>query len=133
MLQLSRTKNWRLFMAYSASGTDDRYCIGMLTEDDTSDLLDPTSWTKSKEPVFVSNEAASEYGTGHNSFTISEDGSADLLVYHARPYKEIIGDPLNDPNRHARVQRLLWKPDGTPFSVRRTGEWIRPDVRPKPR
>lgn len=108
-------RNGRLFMAYSASATDDRYCMGMLTADDTSDLLDPASWIKSKEPVFVSNEAASEYGPGHNSFTMSEDGSADLLVYHARSYKEIIGDPLNDPNRHARVQRLLWRPDGTPY------------------
>lgn len=108
-------RNGRLFLAYSASGTDDRYCMGLLTAADTSDLLDPASWTKSKEPVFVSNEAAYEYGPGHNSFTVSEDGSADLIVYHARPYKEIDGDPLYDPNRHARVQRLLWKPDGTPF------------------
>jgi GH43 family beta-xylosidase len=108
-------RNGRIYMAYSASGTDDRYCMGLLTADETSDLLDPASWTKSKEPVFVSNETASEYGPGHNSFTVSEDGSADLIVYHARPYKEIIGDPLYDPNRHARVQRLLWKPDGTPF------------------
>lgn len=108
-------RNGKVFMAYSASGTNDRYCMGLLTADEASDLLNPTSWIKSKEPIFVSNENASEYGPGHNSFTVSEDGSADLLVYHARPYKEIAGDPLYDPNRHARVQRLLWKPDGTPF------------------
>jgi GH43 family beta-xylosidase len=89
--------------------------MGLLTASDTSNLLDPASWTKSKEPVFVSNPAASEYGPGHNSFTMNEDGSADLLVYHSRPYKEIAGDPLYDPNRHARVQQLLWKPDGTPY------------------
>lgn len=108
-------RNGYLYMTYSASGTDDRYCMGLLMAADTSDLLDPASWTKSKEPVFVSNDAASEYGPGHNSFTVSEDGSADLIVYHSRPYKEIIGDPLYDPNRHSRVQRLFWKPDGMPF------------------
>ncbi|MGO4538022.1 family 43 glycosylhydrolase [Paenibacillus sp. 2TAB19] len=108
-------RNGRLFMAYSASATDDRYCMGLLTVDDTSDLLNPASWTKSKEPVFVSDAAASEYGPGHNSFTVSEDNACDLLIYHARPYKDIDGEPLYDPNRHARVQRLLWKPDGTPF------------------
>ncbi|MFD0670953.1 family 43 glycosylhydrolase [Cohnella sp. GCM10027633] len=108
-------RNGKVFIAYSASGTDDRYCMGLLLADETSDLLDPASWTKSKEPVFVSNEEASEYGPGHNSFTVSEDGAADLFVYHARPYREIEGDPLYDPNRHARVQRLLWKPDGTPY------------------
>ncbi|MCR2802302.1 family 43 glycosylhydrolase [Paenibacillus soyae] len=108
-------RNGKVFMAYSASGTDHRYCMGLLTADDASDLLDPASWSKSREPVFASSEAASEYGPGHNSFTVSEDGSADLLVYHSRPYKEIEGEPLYDPNRHARVQRVLWKPDGTPF------------------
>ncbi|MEK3882010.1 family 43 glycosylhydrolase [Paenibacillus sp. PL2-23] len=108
-------RNGKVFMAYSASGTVHRYCMGLLTADEASDLLDPASWTKSKQPVFASNVDASEYGPGHNSFTVSEDGSADLLVYHSRPYKEIAGEPLYDPNRHARVQRLLWKPDGTPY------------------
>lgn len=108
-------RNGKLFIAYSASGTDHHYCMGLLTADETSDLLDPASWMKSKEPVFASNETASEYGPGHNSFTVSEDGTADILVYHARSYKEISGEPLYDPNRHARVQRLLWKRDGTPF------------------
>lgn len=108
-------RNGRVFIAFSASGTDHRYCMGLLTADEDSDLLDPASWSKTKEPIFVSSEEASEYGPGHNSFTVSEDGSADLLVYHARPYKEIKGEPLYDPNRHARVQRLFWKPDGTPY------------------
>jgi GH43 family beta-xylosidase len=45
---------------------------------------------------------------------VSEDGATDVLVYHARDYKEIVGDPLYDPNRHARAQRLGWNEDGTP-------------------
>jgi GH43 family beta-xylosidase len=108
-------RNGRVFMAYSASGTDDRYCMGLLSAPNTSDLLNPASWTKSSKPVFVSNEDSSEFGPGHNSFTVSEDGSADLIVYHARPYKEINGEPLYDPNRHARVQRFTWNSDGTPY------------------
>jgi hypothetical protein len=36
-------------------------------------------------------------------------------VYHARNYTEIEGDPLYDPNRHARVQKLYWNEDGTPY------------------
>jgi GH43 family beta-xylosidase len=50
----------------------------------------------------------------HNSFTTTPDGKADLLVYHARNYKDIQGDPLRNPDRHTRVQRLGWKQDGTP-------------------
>nr|WP_226037272.1 family 43 glycosylhydrolase [Aquibacillus saliphilus] len=108
-------RNGKVFIAYSASATDDRYVMGLLTASEDSDLLDQASWTKTKEPVFVSSEETSEYGPGHNSFTVAEDGKTDLLVYHARPYKEIEGNPLYDHNRHARVQRLFWNNDGTPY------------------
>ena len=107
-------RNGKVFISYSGSATDDRYVMGLLTADEQSDLLDPESWEKSTEPVFVSNEKTAEYGPGHNSFTIAEDGVTDLLVYHARPYKEVEGNPLYDHNRHARVQQLLWSEDGTP-------------------
>ncbi|MDQ0229397.1 glycoside hydrolase family 43 protein [Metabacillus malikii] len=107
-------KNGRIFMTYSASATDYNYCMGLLTADEDSDLLDPKSWVKTTEPVFTTNEENSQYGPGHNSFTVSEDGTIDLLVYHARSYKEIEGDPLYDPNRHARVQAITWNEDGTP-------------------
>ncbi|RSN45694.1 alpha-arabinofuranosidase [Amycolatopsis sp. WAC 04197] len=106
-------RNGRVFMTYSASATDARYCMGLLTADERSDLLDPRSWTKSPQPVFTTNEATRQYGPGHNSFTVAEDGS-DVLVYHARDYRDITGDPLYDPNRHTRVQRLYWNEDGTP-------------------
>ncbi|MCC3655611.1 glycoside hydrolase family 43 protein [Streptomyces sp. S07_1.15] len=107
-------RNGRVFLAYSASATDSNYCLGLLTADDTADLLAPASWSKSPRPVFTSSDATGQYGPGHNSFTVAEDGRTDVLVYHARQYKEISGDPLNDPNRHTRLQELGWKPDGTP-------------------
>lgn len=37
-----------------------------------------------------------------------------ILIYHARSYKQIVGDPLYDPNRHERAQQLNWNEDGTP-------------------
>lgn len=107
-------KNGRIFISYSASATDSNYCMGLLTASDSSDLLDPASWTKSPESVFRTNEEAGQYGPGHNSFTVSEDGTADILVYHARDYKEIVGDPLGDPNRHARAKVLDWNEEGFP-------------------
>lgn len=106
-------RNGRVFIAYSASATDYNYCMGLLSADENADLLDPASWTKSPVPVFQTSEETGQYGPGHNSFTVSEDGE-DVLVYHARNYKEIVGDPLYDPNRHTRVQRFGWKEDGTP-------------------
>lgn len=107
-------RNGRVFVTYSAAGTGAEYAMGLLTADENADLLDPKSWTKSPTPVFASSEQNSIFGPGHNSFTTSEDGKTDLLVYHARSYREIQGNPLRDPNRHTRVQPIAWRADGTP-------------------
>ena len=106
-------RNGRLFMTYSASATDARYCMGMLSARADADIMDPAVWTKSPVPVFASSPANNVWGPGHNSFTVDERGR-DLLVYHARDYKEITGDPLFDPNRHTRVQHFRYRADGTP-------------------
>ncbi|BBH69441.1 hypothetical protein ACTI_61260 [Actinoplanes sp. OR16] len=107
-------RNGRVFLTFSASATDANYCLGLLTASATADLLNPASWTKSANPVFASNAATSQYGPGHNSFTVSEDGQSDILVYHDRNYRDISGDPLNDPNRRTRIQKFYWNADGTP-------------------
>jgi GH43 family beta-xylosidase len=106
-------RNGRIFISFSASATDYNYCMGLLEANENSDLLDAASWTKHPEPVFQTTEENGQYGPGHNSFTVDEDGR-DVIVYHARNYKEITGDPLYDPNRHTRVQALRWMEDGTP-------------------
>ncbi|WP_261301757.1 family 43 glycosylhydrolase [Paenibacillus andongensis] len=110
-------KNGKIFISYSASATDALYCLGLLTASDTSDLLNPSSWEKSPDPVFKSDAATGQYGPGHNSFTVSEDGKDDILVYHAREEEKYIGngyEPLYDAGRHTRVQKLYWNSDGTP-------------------
>ncbi|MFJ2924863.1 family 43 glycosylhydrolase [Streptomyces massasporeus] len=104
----------KVFLTYSASATDANYCLGMLTASASANLLSQASWSKSATPVFTSSAATSQYGPGHNSFTVSEDGKSDILVYHDRGYKDISGDPLNDPNRRTRVQKVYWNADGTP-------------------
>jgi GH43 family beta-xylosidase len=106
--------NGKIFLTYSASATDSHYCMGMLTANLDSELLDPKSWAKSSQPVFTTNEANGIFGPGHNSFTTTPDGKTDVLIYHARDYKEIKGDPLNDVNRATRAQVVRWKADGTP-------------------
>lgn len=106
-------RNGRVFLTYSASATDSRYCLGMLTARDDADLMDPAAWTKSPEPVFKTAPERRIYGPGHNSFTVDGRGR-DVLVYHARDYDKITGDPLYDPNRHTRVQTFDYRADGTP-------------------
>ena len=107
-------RHGRVFLSYSASATDENYAMGLLHADENADLLDPRSWSKSAKPVFQTNFDAGLYGPGHNSFTVAEDGVTDLLVYHARTYTEIVGDPLWDPNRHTYVKALSWGTDGMP-------------------
>ncbi len=104
-------RNGRIFLVYSAGGCwTDYYGLGMLTASETSDLLDPSSWKKSSVPVFWQSPAAHAYGTGHNSFFKSPDGTQDWILYHANP----------EPNqgcggrRSPRAQPFTWKPDGTP-------------------
>ncbi len=107
-------RNGKIFITYSASATDHNYCMGLLTASATANLMNAASWTKSSSPIFVSNADTKQFGPGHNSFTVSEDGLSDVMVFHDRGYRDINGDPLNDPNRRTRVQKLYWKADGTP-------------------
>ncbi|MEV4490539.1 family 43 glycosylhydrolase [Micromonospora coxensis] len=107
-------RDGRVFLTYSASATDANYCLGLLSASAGANLLDAASWRRSPTPVFVSNAATGQYGPGHNSFTVSEDGQSDILVYHDRNYRDITGDPLGDPNRRTRIQKLYWNADGTP-------------------
>lgn len=107
-------RNGKIFIAFSASATDSNYCIGLLIADETSDLLNLHSWRKHPTPVFKTSEETGQYGPGHNSFTVSEDDKTDVIVYHARNYKEIEGDPLYDPNRHTRAQAFTWDDQGMP-------------------
>ncbi|WP_263118761.1 family 43 glycosylhydrolase [Cellulomonas fimi] len=116
----------RVYLTYSGAATGIDYAMGLLTAELGSDLLDPASWTKSPDPVFVSDPSAGQYGPGHNSFTELPDGTP-VLVYHARTYTEIAGDPLRDPNRHARAQVLRFDAEDRPV----WGTPV-PDTRPVP-
>ena len=107
-------KDGRIFLTYSASATGECYCMGMLSIGEDEDLLDPRAWKKERQPVLVSSAEAGLYGPGHNSFTKLPDGT-DVCVYHARPYAEIKGDPLYDPNRHAMLMRVEWDEKGYPI------------------
>lgn len=107
-------RHGRVFLTYSASATDANYCLGLLTADEDADLLDPASWVKSREPVFRSSPRNRQYGPGHNAFVTSVDGRTDYLVYHARSYERIEGEPLHNPDRAIRAQVLRWDADGRP-------------------
>ncbi len=92
---------------YSASGSwTNNYCLGQLTLTGT-DPLNPASWTKNNAgPVFSS--ANGVFGPGHASFTTSDNGTRDWIVYHAAKTSGSGWD------RNIRTQPFSWNPDGTP-------------------
>lgn len=112
----------KIFVTFSASGTDAMYCVGLLYAEEDADLLLSSSWTKLPYPVFQSSRATGQFGLGHNSFTKSDDDSEDLIIYHGRQEERYLVEadyqPLYDAERNASVGKIYWNPDGMPnFSV----------------
>lgn len=106
------TKNeGKVFIVYSASACwADEYSLGMLTADASADLLSPSSWIKSEEPVFRQSRENSVYAPGHNSFFTSPDGKEHWILYHANSKP---GQGC-DHRRSPRMQQFHWRKDGTP-------------------
>jgi GH43 family beta-xylosidase len=108
----------RIFLIYSASGCwTDAYTMGMLTANESADLLNPASWKKDPQPAFRTSPDAGAYGPGHGSFFRSPDGKEDWMLYHANPEPH---QGCRD-SRSPRAQRFTWKADGTPDFGRPVG------------
>ena len=103
----------RLYLTYSASATDERYAMGLLTLKEGGEPLKAEDWSKSPVPVMATEEENGLYGPGHNSFTVDEEGR-DLLVFHARPYPCFEWDALSDPNRHCFLRLVRYSEKGSP-------------------
>lgn len=115
-------RNGKIFISYSASATNHNYCMGLLWIDEKDNIMNIKNWHKSPGPVFYSNPAFDRFGPGHNSFTTSEDGKSDVLIYHARDYKEIEGPELSDPNRATRARIIQWTESGFPDFLQTLGD-----------
>lgn len=98
----------RTFVTYSASQcADPGYKLGLL-ELTGDDPLNPSDWTKSATPVFQAANGA--YGSAHNGFFVSPDGTENWLVYHATTNPN--GSCWTD--RTTRIQPFTWTDDGMP-------------------
>lgn len=101
----------KVFLTYSASACwSDHYALGLLTAQDTAELTDPASWTKSVTPVFASSPRHGIYAPGHNGFFKSPDGKTDWIIYHANG-----GPDWKCTQRRApRIQPFHWNAQGVP-------------------
>ncbi|MGZ7444630.1 family 43 glycosylhydrolase [Paenibacillus sp. TH7-28] len=109
-----RRGGW-IFLVFSASATwSDDYCLGMTRIAESGDLLDAKAWIKHEGPVFAKNPESGVYAPGHNSFTVSPDGSEDWIAYHAYSYSEAEQPRSSGTPRSTRLQKFGWKEDGMP-------------------
>lgn len=75
-------KDGKVYLTYSGGAANGyTYALGLLTADEDADLTDPGVWKKSGFPVLSFCSVKGEYGPGHNSFFIDEDGSL-MIAYH---------------------------------------------------
>ena len=101
-------KDGKVYLTYSG-GSANRYtyALGLLTADTDSDLLDLRSWTKSVTPVLTFRSVEGEYGPGHNSFFVNEDGEL-MIAYHAET-------GLKETLRCDGIRRVHFRADGSPY------------------
>ncbi len=111
----------KIFVFFSASGTGEEYCMGMLYADKNSDLMNISSWKKLPYPVLETKDLVGEAGPGHNSFVVDESGKL-LLIYHARPSSHaekqcgtFCNEVLYDPCRHARIKQVNFDKNNIPI------------------
>jgi len=84
----------------------DDYCLGELTLTPGGNPMLASSWVKSASPILQKDPARHVYGPGHNSFTVSPDGTEVWMVYHEA---KVSGSGFN---RRARIQKVDFDPQG---------------------
>ncbi|KAI2615221.1 glycoside hydrolase family 43 protein [Hypoxylon sp. NC1633] len=100
----------KTYIAYSANHcwTPD-YCLATLEWDGATDPQSAAGWTKSDGCVF-SGGVNGHYGTGHNGFFRSPDGTQTWNVYHATANSA----GACDDSRYTMIQALGTNSDGSP-------------------
>lgn len=100
----------RVFVTYSASGIWTPYSIvGMLYADASSDLLNPTSWTKMSDPVSPSFDGSDTMVGISNISVITSDGDGKTHVLFQ-------GHDLDELEKYSRIyfKEFDWTEDGMP-------------------
>jgi GH43 family beta-xylosidase len=101
--------NGQTRIVYSASYCwTQYYCPASLTWDGTTNPTQASEWTKSDGCLLASSNG--NYGTGHNSFFQSPDGTEVWTAFHATTNSE----GACDDSRYTMVQRVGSNSDGTP-------------------
>jgi GH43 family beta-xylosidase len=98
-------KNGVVSVVYSANAFDTvNYCLGLMVCRNANDPdFRNWKWEVSPEPVFKATEKV--WGPGHNTFTVSPDGTETWIVYHSKAIRE------KDAYRCPSAQKINWEND----------------------
>lgn len=96
----------QLMITYAAAAVDATYTVGLLKPRMGSDILDPANWRKSNYPLMSSNSVEGQYGTGHNSYVMDENG----LVWNFYHMREHVDGP-----RSSAARRVHFDIDAEPM------------------
>lgn len=115
-------KDGKVYLTYSGGSANSyTYVLGLLTARAEDDLLEPASWSKSCAPVLSFYSVAGEYGPGHNSFFIGEEGDL-MIAYHAET-------ALDQTIRCDGIRRVHFRKDGRPEFGMSAAEDLDPSLR----
>lgn len=100
----------RVVVVYSASGIWTVFSsLGMLYADTDSDLLNPASWTKMKEPQFVPAEGSPLMGASNISVITLPGGKEQLMFYQAKYF-----DDQGNTHPDIYMKPIGWNSDNLP-------------------
>ncbi|MBR3105612.1 MAG: family 43 glycosylhydrolase [Clostridia bacterium] len=115
-------RDGKVYLTYSGGSANAyTYALGLLTANGADNLLNPAAWKKSITPVLTFRSVAGEYGPGHNSFFVNDQGET-MIAYHAE----------TDIREHLRcdgIRRVHFRADGTPYFQMSTEEDLPEDQR----
>lgn len=97
----------KVYLTYSGGDAAGyTYVLGLLTADVTENLTDVSVWKKSCTPVLSFYSVEGEYGPGHDSFFVDDDGNL-MIAYHAE-------DALESRLRSDGIRRIHFDVQGMP-------------------
>ena len=100
-------RDHKVYLGYSGGSANlYTYAVGFLTADEDADLLCPESWMKGVTPALSFYSVEGEFGPGHHSFYVDEDGEL-MIAYHAE-------DALDHSIRCDGIRRVHFDAEGRP-------------------
>lgn len=115
-------KDGKVYLTYSGGAANSyTYVLGLLTAEEGADLTDPGVWEKSTVPVLSFYSVKGEYGPGHNSFFVDEEGSL-MIAYHGET-------TLESKLRCDGIRRVHFDIEGRPVFDLSAERDLNPDLR----